>query len=299
LQLRTFYRRRLRRLYPTMATVLLAFIAITLVEHEVDGLRLRPGLLSVPMLALYLGNLSRWLTAPPLGVQHLWTLATEEQFYLVWPPMLFMFMRRRLSPRVVLGVLVMMFLAIVAYRAALSTVLSDPYGRLYNAPDTTFDAIALGCILGVARAFGITFRFARSWFPVAVAPLALLAYAAIVVAGPASAASGWYTWGLPAIEIACACIVIACVDKRRNLVSAICSTRPLVALGRISYSLYLVHPLVLLEFVQLHHVMQPLPAVGVSLLAAWMLHRLVERRFRLPRTPRERHLAVPALATIR
>lgn len=298
LRLRGFYHRRLRRLYPAMATTLFAFVVITLAEHEADGASLRHMLLSLPMFALYLGNLARWLTPMPLGVQHLWTLATEEQFYLVWPPVLLLLMRRRVSVRRLLVGLAAIFLAIVIYRALLTSSLSGRVDRrVYESPDTTFDAIILGCLLGLAHAHGLVSRLTR--FSAVVAPLALLIFVGVVLAGPSNHAHGYYTWGLPVIEVVCGCIILACLDPRKNAVAAICSTRPLTHLGKISYSLYLIHPLVHLELSFRHHVIGPFATIGVSLVAAWLLYLLVEPRFRVRHAYARGTATIPVLAALR
>src|SRR4051812_42278396 len=112
--LRAFYVRRARRLLPALGAVL-ALIAV------VGPLYYSPGLLaSIVASGLYAANIVRgfgqsdFLNATPAA--HLWSLAQEEQFYVLWPIALIWF-RRRLTERRLMSLLAAGFIALVLYRA--------------------------------------------------------------------------------------------------------------------------------------------------------------------------------------
>ena len=89
--LRRFYAHRARRLVPALLVLLVAFAAVTLV---LDPLGDRGRLLKTVVVAL------TWTGNMPFGhasdaTFHLWTLATEEQFYLLWPAALLLLGGRR------------------------------------------------------------------------------------------------------------------------------------------------------------------------------------------------------------
>jgi peptidoglycan/LPS O-acetylase OafA/YrhL len=92
--------------------------------------------------------------------------------------------------------------------------------------------------------------------------------------------SGWHIVGLPLFEIVCAALIASAVAGS-SLTGAL-SWRPLVFLGKISYSLYLWHFMILWAFGWTH----PLMALPVALACAWLSYCFVERPFRRRRVTR-------------
>jgi len=88
-------------------------------------------------------------------VGHLWSLAVEEQFYLVWPAVVLLAGSRRSALRIALGVIVVapIIRVIEASTTALPSI------------DTSFDAIAAGCVLALSRDTLMT----HAWYRRAVA----------------------------------------------------------------------------------------------------------------------------------
>ena len=141
---RRFYRNRLFRLIPALVFLLAALSAIILIWNPFDDADILGQSLLLGML--YLTNL-------PLGIGfsatlgHLWTLALEEQFYLVWPVLLVMAITRNR---------VRLFLALalavgVALAWATALTMSYDLGRAYVLPTTWAVTLIVGSIGYFAR----------------------------------------------------------------------------------------------------------------------------------------------------
>jgi peptidoglycan/LPS O-acetylase OafA/YrhL len=258
IRLGRFYVRRARRLFPALALMLAAYLVFAAVVRGQNAL------LRVAEYGLYGGNIYSAFVRPagPSGLGHLWSLAVEEQFYLVWPVCLLVLLRTRRPGRW----LALLLAALVCYRFALIAghASSD---RLYFPPDTRSEGLLLGCLLAFARRNGFV---AREW--VAKAGL-MLAVPAVLV--------GQFRFGLPVFELGAVALVAAGVAKTE--LAGLLSWRPLVGLGKISYSLYLWQSPVGWAFVPVPLAsawhLRP-PALAVSLALAYASYRLVELPFR-------------------
>ena len=132
---RNFYIRRILRLWPAFAVFLLVVVLkISMSEGPKAG-----SFEAVAVSAVYLMNWSRafiWWEQYKLG--HTWSLAMEEQFYLLWPVLLaFIFARRAIC--CILGLIIVM----ITWRCFLALNGADPE-RTYNGFDTHGDALLIG-----------------------------------------------------------------------------------------------------------------------------------------------------------
>lgn len=166
-----FYVRRYLRLTPELyAYVLICLIASAVFFHVEIGRFLASFLYLMNYFSLFAGQEGD--PANPFVLGHLWSLAVEEHFYLVFP-LLFVLLFRR--PRAFVLVLVGICLAAIGVRAIAFGVFDNP-DYAYFASDARIDSIIFGCLLALAmrHAVGqrILYRFGRS--PVLVAALALM-----------------------------------------------------------------------------------------------------------------------------
>jgi peptidoglycan/LPS O-acetylase OafA/YrhL len=283
ISLQVFYRRRALRLLPALFGLLLVYTVISTAElvlkGQVDGQRVREPLLGVAAAAGYVSNFLQLTHDVPLSLSHLWSLAEEEQFYILWPALLVFFARYRPSS---VARLVTALIVLVAVERLTLTLTGTGYLRLYLAPDTHAEPLLIGCLFGV--------WFARGHLPVLVATKArrgvtsALALALVVVAffvlGRFLPTVIYGTPILTAFAFAGALLII-CAALGDSAVSRALAARPLRFLGRISYSLYLWHLPVIVAFGLSPAAGGPRAALAgaVAIVLAIGSHYFVERPF--------------------
>jgi peptidoglycan/LPS O-acetylase OafA/YrhL len=268
--LHTFYLRRARRLLPALY-LLLAVMAVALLVCGAQSLEsgLLPNLIYIQN---YTGS-----TIP--GLAHLWSLAVEEQFYILWPLLLLALLRvigRHRTAWVVVGaiVLVEVWKAYLWSRGPFHLDLDTNWWRINTWTDTNADQLLIGCLaalIGRDR-WPERLRFA----PV----LPLLGIAAIVL--PAGSnhslvteSLGWTVGG--SIMVALLAMLMIMGRDSRWLGSPV-----LAHFGRISYGLYLWHlPVIWLLGGGLGATVTPWRALSLGALSwgiAVLSYELMERR---------------------
>ena len=266
-----FYGRRVRRLLPALLVVLLAvvvagFLLMRALEFQTLGRHVLASLFFVQNfnLAGEAGYFDMAAKAKPL--LHLWSLAVEEQFYLVWPLLLLVAGRWR---GWVVGAVLALSLALM-----LSGALGPDRGFYW--PVTRAWELAAGAALALGRPL----RLGRFADPASVT--ALLALAAVATWGSAGEHAAFRT----VAAVAATTLLIA--SGPEAAANRLLALKPAVAVGLISYPLYLWHwPLLAFPFLTLGReapdlVRAALMALAVAL--AWLTWRFLERplRFRWP-----------------
>jgi peptidoglycan/LPS O-acetylase OafA/YrhL len=258
LDYRAFLMRRARRLLPALGVLLIAYAILS--PLLCPGVAARRWL-DVATAVFYVTNLREtfWPANTPLS--HTWSLAIEEQFYLLWPFAVLALARfdRRRSALILCAA----WAALTFARLMWAETIGGP-GAYYLTP-----LHATGLILGAALALRP--------IDTSTGRVALVGLGALFIAGDTSST---FLATQPVAEIA-AVLVIA--NPPRLLTLA-----PLRFLGRISYGVYLWH-------IPLYWLVLPASWSGICVLVAatvlsgWLSHLLVERRFLARAGPADRH----------
>ena len=268
-----FYARRLARLYPALLVVLIAIGVVAVAVDDRPYADVWPSLAS----AASLGHNFNYRSVSPLltEVGPFWSLGIEFQFYVVFPLIASGLLAIKASPRVWVAVVLAIIVASATYRAALGV---GRFPDSYMWTPARLDSISWGVLLGLASRRGWLARV-----PVAVARVVATASVVALVAiyltmGGFSART--YDWGITLAGGASAGLIGFLLIAPRSLLATALSWRPLVALGRRSYSGYLWHQAVFL-FLMRHTGSGPWsrPIVGfaVTFVLADVTYRFVER----------------------
>ena len=288
ISLRSFYLRRTLRIFPLYYATLALYVLLTLAtrRHTDEG---QYFLHHLPAFLTYTSN---WFVDLHAGntvtFYFAWSLATEEQFYLLWPPLLVGLLR---LGRGRVSMAVTALVVVTAADVVLQRVLDGGqlWERIATSPATPIlvaSALALG--LHSARGF--------SYLAVVLVPRAAPAVLLLAVLAAAAA-----DVDRAFIGVLMAFTVAACCVRRDHLLARPLQLRPLVFVGVISYGVYLLHMLAANTVRPLanaqHGVAVFALTVVVVLLAATLSYRIFEtpilrfkRRFERihhddPRTP--------------
>ncbi len=295
-----FYSRRFRRLLPAAFVVLivtaLVFTAIAAPADVVSAVgSFRSAFLYVTnwyFIHSSTGYFGADISQNP--VLHFWSLAVEEQFYLVWPLMLggiFFFTRRMERDRQMRAIVTIVGAGAVASVALALALRSSNPNRAYYGTDTRAYELLAGALIALVPAFISTAqRFRR---PTRLA--SLTSVIAVVLL-----ATSWIH--LDAIERGVAVTVVAFVlivsleAAEGGIAQRALSTTPMVYLGKVSYGTYLWHWIVILVILKKFSI-STTATIGISCLVATALaalsFQLLERPVRLSqRLDRHRGLVI-------
>ena len=287
LRIGEFYARRARRILPAATVVLVATMAYAAQVASVSQVqRLRADATWSALFAanVHFAGLGTDYFAQgrsPSPFQHYWSLAVEEQFYLVWPALLVVvvLVLRRIRPQsgraVLSGLLVVVVLVSLAW--SVWTTSRAPGPAYYSSPGRAWE-LAVGALLAVQRPRAAAMGpRTRTWL--ASAGLAAIATSALAY-DAGSLFPGWRAL-LPVLGTAA---VVAAGAGGSSVVTRWLATRPLTQLGDLSYSLYLWHwPILVLGAA---HPSLPAGTTGtvvllvLTLAASYLTFHLVENPFR-------------------
>jgi peptidoglycan/LPS O-acetylase OafA/YrhL len=275
---RVFYVRRALRILPLYYGVLVGVFVIRPLlgwNHRLDDVALAPEQI------WYWTYLCDWRIALDhphayTFLTHFWSLSIEEQFYLVWPAIVW-----RCSRRVALGVAAVIAASAFVLRGyvVLGTAAA---GSVYGLLPCRIDALAVGAIVALALRAPGGATAARRWVsPAAAAGMAITVALVLLRPTVQFVDPGMSTIGYTALDWSFAGVVLTAATTRSRVLEW-----PLLrAAGRYSYGLYVFHPLVMwwivrdvpwLERTEWRFVVG---ATITSVLVAFLSHRLFETPF--------------------
>ena len=259
--LSAFWLRRARRLLPALLIVL---VAVTLMVKYAEPAGLYPDFRISALSALF--YFSNWwqivaqsnyfvVTGPVYPLTHTWSLAVEEQFYLVWPLVVLAVMTlSRGFKKGLRNLLVVSAVGAVASAVEMAVL----YGsgtknttRLYFGTDTHAQSILIGAVLACTLTMIQGRRGSEGMAPAATHPAARLWLTVLGVAGLAGTFTLTYTQkgatgfafrgGFALSALSAAAIIIGSVCVPDGPMARVLSLGPLVWMGTVSYGAYLWH----------------------------------------------------------
>lgn len=298
--LREFYARRIRRIFPALILVMVAclvfgWFALLTDEYKQLGRHIAGG-------ASFISNFLLWQesgyfdnSAETKPLLHLWSLGIEEQFYIVWPLLLWLTWKRKFN-----FFAVTLAIAVGSFYLNVKGIKQDAVATFYS-PITRFWELMCGGLLAWVTIYkkesltGIKLRLDRFILSniyrnkevekgrtlanlSAFTGLALLAYGFSIIA------KDFYFPGVWALVPVLAALLIISAGPAAWINRQILSTKVFVWFGLISYPLYLWHwPL--LSFARIIENGTPsreirVAAVVISIVLAWLTMKLIEKPFR-------------------
>jgi peptidoglycan/LPS O-acetylase OafA/YrhL len=269
-ELGDFLRRRFWRIAPAMAAFLVAYVVWSAVQTDA-----RQRLTWAFAVATQWSNVQGAI-GPPFSphIGHLWSLSAEVQFYVLWGVCLWVMLRRNVPRPVILGFLAVLFLLSWAERVILLQH-GAKWNRLYLGPDTRAGALLLGCMLGLAFAWGwLRWRRLLTFLVLPATVVTVWSIAELTFLEPRT-----YRWFLTFVTLAWGVVVASAALQLPTPIKPVLEARPLAFIGRISYSLYLWHLPIIAEVAR-HHPDDPLVVTAIAapltLAIGWLSYLVVE-----------------------
>jgi peptidoglycan/LPS O-acetylase OafA/YrhL len=230
-----FYAKRIRRILPALLIVLatvyaIGYLSLFSSEYRQLGKHIYSG-------ALFFINISLWQETGYFDIDselkpllHLWSLAIEEQFYIVWPILIFLVVKLRLN-----HLWLFFLLGGASFIISIYYIYTAPVSAFYL-PISRFWELVIGSLIGYLSIHSIHFSKIcnqnKNWLSLVGVSLIFLS---IVFFNKKILFPGW--WAL--LPVVGSSLIILAKDSKIN--KLIFSSKPLMYLGLISFSLYLWH----------------------------------------------------------
>lgn len=239
ISLKFFYMRRALRLLPALFTMLATLMLVSVIFF--DAQRVIYNLIDSSLAIFYVANWRKnFGIYHPNWLAHTWSLALEEQFYIIWPLVAISVLKTRLSMHYLATKIIIAAAGWWIYRLAISAT-SLPYHRIYHGIDTRADSLLIGCAIAA-------FIFTDQWQELRKQKnlLLFLGLIAIVFLSWVANYGGvqqnfMVTWGFLLVAVSTVILLLNILSGPQNLFSRVFSLRWLVFLGQISYGFYLWH----------------------------------------------------------
>lgn len=229
--LRQFYVRRVLRIFPLY--YLVVFIGIVVNDNHAREY--------APWLLTYTINLK--MAAQGWYIDHFahfWSLAVEEQYYLIWPCLILLLPRRWLVPSAVIMTAIGPLFRLFMFLSWEYLGSNDKGLSLYISTPTALDSLGIGSLIAIMMSSELGRSRLARWMRIAVPLIGLVLAFAVN-------ANKW--WGIVFFDTATAMVfgwlIYRASSGFKGIAGRVLSAPPLVFVGRISYGIYVYHPFVL------------------------------------------------------
>jgi peptidoglycan/LPS O-acetylase OafA/YrhL len=235
-----FYIRRILRLFPALILVLGVCCLYAALWKSPEKARIIYR--SVAAVAAYVGNMDWWTGIDLDLLGHCWTLGLEEQFYVLWPLLLFAMVRLRWRRRSIATVVVLAIAAATLLRAFL-WVSDWPVGVQIarTSLPTRADSFLAGCLVGLLATWNCLPRFGRKWSCLQITAWSTAGFLAYTIATLPQGSGALNCVGIAFAAASAALVIAASVCSPPRWVTRVLSGPILTWVGRLSYGLYLWH----------------------------------------------------------
>ncbi|EDK14796.1 acyltransferase [Haemophilus influenzae] len=242
--LKQFYTRRIKRIYPAFITVmaLVSFIAsVIFIYNDFNKLRKTIELAIAFLSNFYLGLTQGYfdLSANENPVLHIWSLAVEEQYYLIFPLILILAYKKFREIKVLFIITLILFFILLATSFVSANfykeVLHQP--NIYYLSNLRFPELLVGSLLAIYHNLSASKQASKQASNVIAILSTLLLFSCLFLMNNNIAY-------IPGITLILPCIFTALIihtTSQNNIIKLCLSNKVIVFIGKISYSLYLYH----------------------------------------------------------
>ncbi|WP_118818167.1 acyltransferase family protein [Haemophilus influenzae] len=239
-----FYTRRIKRIYPAFITVmaLVSFIASAIfIYNDFNKLRKTIELAIAFLSNFYLGLTQGYfdLSANENPVLHIWSLAVEEQYYLIFPLILILAYKKFREIKVLFIITLILFFILLATSFVSANfykeVLHQP--NIYYLSNLRFPELLVGSLLAIYHNLSASKQASKQASNVIAILSTLLLFSCLFLMNNDIAY-------IPGITLILPCIFTALIihtTSQNNIIKLCLSNKVIVFIGKISYSLYLYH----------------------------------------------------------
>ena len=242
--LKQFYTRRIKRIYPAFITVmaLVSFIAsVIFIYNDFNKLRKTIELAIAFLSNFYLGLTQGYfdLSANENPVLHIWSLAVEEQYYLIFPLILILAYKKFREIKVLFIITLILFFILLATSFIPANfykeVLHQP--NIYYLSNLRFPELLVGSLLAIYHNLSNKVQLSKQVNNILAILSTLLLFSCLFLMNNDIAY-------IPGITLILPCIFTALIihtTSQNNIIKLCLSNKVIVFIGKISYSLYLYH----------------------------------------------------------
>lgn len=270
-----FYTRRARRLFPAAFTTIAASFVLSFLLFSAEQFERFAG--SAVFAIASLSNFFFWSEAGYFDAEaftkpllHTWSLSVEEQFYLIWPALLLLILTRfRKVSLLLVALICMVSLAIAEY-----FLYADVSAAFFLLPGRI---VELG--IGAGMVWLARYQPSRAWVlePILLTGLAMITIAVFIYTPETR---------FPGVSALLPCLgsALALYAGQARFAGMVLRNPASVAIGKWSYSIYLVHwPLYVFFLAYAYRTPLPFEQAGLvvmSICLGWAQYRFIEERFR-------------------